>query len=323
MTQRPQAVSEPSASPQNAQRVPASPAERVAVTLQIPAERHDYTGDLVTGSIGLLAGVIGALVGARAAYHFGLKAAREARDEDRKTLAEERAANRKDAEEAQKATARARDKSVSFALVYKLNRIYGTQNAIKKKIEEGRHNMWVRTLGRQPPLVDRAVHEVAIYHLCLEVRPYANLPARVTFTPEEVECAGRVGGDDALGSLMVMDDRHNAAIELLGLYRELHLAFEASVDRTGEYDGVYMAHAWTVDDYRHLRPRLDEMDQLLDRLYDNVVEDEQDTFKALKLILQGKADKELGAGPFRFPDPEGTIIVIPRKVDDEPRPPVG
>jgi len=102
-----------------------SPADKtVAITLQTPPEKHDYAGDAVSGLIGLL----GALAGAYAAYRWGLKATREAKRE----------------------SDRERDVHLSFAVVHKLNKVYGAQKAIREQIERGRARLEAKAADVTP-----------------------------------------------------------------------------------------------------------------------------------------------------------------------------
>jgi hypothetical protein len=150
-------------------------------------------------------------------------------------------------------------------------------------------------------------------HVNLEIRPLANLPERVVFTPEEVAAAGRVGGQAALQHLMILDDRHNASIELLGLYREKKAAIQHRMGEGVAFDGAYVGYAWTLEEYQALQPFLHELDELIVIMHDNAVTDEASAFEALKMVLQGKANKEKGAGPFRLPDPSGEMVEIARQ----------
>lgn len=264
-----------------------APADKtVAITLEVPPEKHDYTGDAVSGLIGLL----GALAGAYAAYRWGLKANREAKLESH----------------------RERDVQLSFAVVHKLNKVYGAQKAIRQQIERGRARLEAKVAQPEAAPVEGEHQVINRDHVNLEVRPLANLPERIVFTPEEVAAAGRVGGQAALHHLMILDDRHNASVELLGLYREKKAAIQPRMGEGVAFDGAYVGYAWTLEEYQALQPFLHDLDELTATMHDNAVADEQAAFEALKLVLQGKANKE-GAGPFRLPDPSGDIVEIVRQ----------
>lgn len=265
-----------------------TPPERaVALTLQVPPEKHDYAGDAVSGLIGLL----GALAGAYAAYRWGLKATREAkRQSDRE-----------------------RDVQLSFAVVHKLNKVYGAQKAIRQQIERGRARLDAKAANPEAVPVEGEHQVVNRGHVNLEVRPLANLPERVVFTPDEVAAAGRVGGQAALHHLMILDDRHNASIELLSLYREKKTAIQPKMGDGIAFDGAYVGYAWSLEQYQVLQPFLHELDELIVTMHENAVADEKSAFEALKMVLQGKANKENGAGPFRVPNPAGEMIEIARQ----------
>ncbi|RYG58093.1 MAG: hypothetical protein EON56_00710 [Alphaproteobacteria bacterium] len=266
----------------------ATPSEKaVALTLQVPPEKHDYAGDVVSGLIGLL----GALAGAYAAYRWGLKATREAKRESDREL----------------------DVQLSFAVVHKLNKVYGAQKAIRQQIEQGRARLEAKAANQDVARIEGGHQVVNRGHVNLEVRPLANLPERVVFTPDEVAAAGRVGGQEALHHLMVLDNRHNASIELLGLYREKKAAIQPKMGDGIAFDGAYVGYAWTLAQYQGLQPFLHELDELIATMHENAVADEKSAFEALKMVLQGKANKEEGAGAFRVPDPSGEMVEIARQ----------
>lgn len=87
--------------------------QTIAVTLAAPPQAPDYTGMMIYGGIGLVAGVLGAVVGAWAAYKFGLKASREA--------------NAK--------ADLAREHHPRFAINQKLGKIYSAQKSIRTACE--------------------------------------------------------------------------------------------------------------------------------------------------------------------------------------------
>ena len=263
------------------------PEKAVAVTVQLAPERHDYAGDAVSGLIG----VVGALAGAYAAYLWGLRATRAAKQQ----------------------SDRERDVQLSFAVVHKLNKIYGAQKAIRQQIENGRARLQAKAANHDAMPHDGGQHVINRGHVNLEVRPLANLPERVVFSADEVAAAGRVGGQAALHHLLILDDRHNASIELLTLYREKKTALQPRMGDGIAFDGAYVGYAWTLEQYQQLQPFLHELDELIVIMHDNAVADEVSAFEALKMVLQGKADKEAGAGPFRVPDPSGEKIEIARQ----------
>ena len=271
---------------------PTQQEKAVALTVQLPPEKHDYAGDALSGLIGLL----GALAGAYAAYRWGLKANREAKQEGD----------------------RERDVQLSFAVVHKLNKIYGAQKAIRQQIERGRDRLEAKAANLDAAPVEGQHQVVNRGHVNLEVRPLANLPERVVFTPDEVAAAGRVGGQSALHHLMILDDRHNASIELLSLYREKKAAIQPKMGDGVEFDGAYVGYAWPLEQYQLLQPFLHELDELIVIMHENAVVDETSAFEALKLVLQGKANRETGAGPFQVPDPSGMIVEIARQHSTPP-----
>lgn len=270
---------------------PAPPAtareEPIALTLQLPSDKYDYAGDAISGLIGLL----GALAGAYAAYRWGLKATRDAKRE----------------------SDRERDVQLSFAVVHKLNKVYAAQKAIRQQIERGKARLEAKAANPNAAPVEAEHQVVNRGHVNLEVRPLANLPERVVFTPDEVAAAGRVGGQAALHHLMILDDRHNASIELLSLYRDKKLAIQPKMGDGIAFDGAYVGYAWTPEQYQLLQPFLHELDELIVTMHENAVADETSAFEALTLVLQGKANKEKGAGPFRVPDPAGAMVEIARQ----------
>ncbi len=244
-------------------------------------------GDAVSGLIGLL----GALAGAYAAYLWGVKATRAAKRE----------------------SDRERDVQLSFAVVHKLNKVYGAQKAIRQQIERGRARLDAKAAKPGAGPIEGEHQVVNRGHVNLEVRPLANLPERVVFTPDEVAAAGRVGGQAALHHLMILDDRHNASIELLGLYRERKAAIQPKMGDGVAFDGAYVGYAWTLEEYQALQPFLHELDELIATMHENAVADEASAFEALKMVLQGKVNKEEGAGPFSVPDPSGQMVKIVRE----------
>lgn len=86
------------------------PTQTIAVTLKAPPETHDYLGDLTSGAVG----IVGALLGAFAAYLFQMRAADKARKHELED----------------------RDKSQTFSVLHKLQKIYPAQRKIREHIEE-------------------------------------------------------------------------------------------------------------------------------------------------------------------------------------------
>lgn len=255
-------------------------AQPIAVTVQMPPEKHDYLADLTNGGIGL----IGALVGAYAAYHFGLKAAREAKDREGKE----------------------RDAHLTFAVIHKLNKIYGAQKQIRKDTEEAMVRLEIKKADAERQ------GKYFLNHLSMEVRPLATSPTRVSFSPEEIMAAMRIGGADIQRTMMMIDDRHNTTIDMMDVYRAQKAAFEGSVEAGASFDPVNgeMLFQWDEARYATFRPQLYILDVLVQALLEHSKEDERSTFDAIVLMLKGRAKAGQAKTESQITAPDGRLTKI-------------
>ena len=270
-----------------------STGEPLAVTVQLPPDRPDYAGDLLTGGIGILGGLLGAVAGAYAAYRWGLKAAQDAKDRD----------------------AKERNSHHGFSLIHKLNRIYSAQKQIRVAIEAGVERLAVAKA--QAEAEGRRAHD----HLSLEVRPFSTSLSRVHFTADEVMAAGRVGGQDALQIVMVLDERHNTTADLLDQYRQAKLEFQGMSTALRDFDAErgYAQLGWTEEQYKEAQPHLFVMDATVRSLLKHTKQDERSTYDAILAVLIGRAKAEGATADYRVPDPDGKKMkVTSAGVEDAP-----
>lgn len=273
--------------------------EPVASTIQ-PA-REDHWDVAISGGIGLVGGVVGAVVGAWAAYHFGLKAAREAA-----TRAEG-----------------IRSRQLRFSLTHKLGKIYSAQKDVRKACDAA--------VARLAEKADEAAQQGGQFldHLSLELRPFATSLTRFTFSPEEVAEVGKCGDLAAMKIMMILDDRHNTTADLLDEYRTLKAEFEALVKDEGNFDagGGYIQFAWTPENYRRLRPHLFKMDTLAAAILAHTTQDERDTYEVIIAISKASAKEGGDKVDIRVTDPEGRIVKVTNRgveyVNDEDQPQEG
>lgn len=281
MTNRAVVLSEPN------KTVPASTPSKpqmVAVTVQVPPEPKDYAGMAINGGIGVMGGVIGALVGAWAAYHFGLKASREA-------------INRAES---------ARDRQLRFSVVQKLNKIYSAQKEIRITCDEAVH--------RLAAAKERAAREGLNFldHLSMELRPFATSLIRLSFSPDEVAQVGKGGDLEALAIMMMLDDRHNTTAALLDEFRGLKAEFEAVAHRDGDFDPNrgYMQFRWSPEEYAKYRPYLFKMDSLTTAIHKHSALDEQDAYKATLAVAKATAKADGPKVDIRITAPDGRIARV-------------
>lgn len=194
--------------------------QSVAVTVQMPPEKTDITGDLVSGGIGL----VGALVGALAAYQFGLRAAKLAS----KALEDER------------------DKFAAFSVIHKLGLIYTAQTAIYLHMKEATER--VKTMKFNP-------------HVSMAMKHLANLPQRVAFNTDEVYRVGSFAGKDVLNTLMMLDSQHNSTIDHLTYFTAEKAAFRRHIK--GDVQGDVIVTGWTKAEYKAVEPQVLGMDQMV------------------------------------------------------------
>lgn len=254
-------------------------AKPVAVTVQMPPEQHDYLADLTSGGIGL----IGALVGAYAAYRFGLKATNDAKERERKE----------------------RENHLSFAIIHKLNRIYSAQKQVRLSIESGAARLAAakaRAEGANRKFLD---------NLCMEVRPFATTIPRVVFSADEVMTAGRIGGEKTMQIVMILDERHNTTAELLDQYRTAKAEFTAMKSLTEKFDPErgYAYVEWTEEQYKAAQPKLYVMDAMIQSLLKHSTQDEEGSYDAVVAILLGRAKTDAKAD-YRVVAPDGRKMKI-------------
>lgn len=254
-------------------------AQPIAVTVQMPPEKHDYLADGMSGGIGL----IGALVGAYAAYRFGLKAANQAKDRERKE----------------------RENHLSFAVIHKLNRIYSAQMQVRASIEAGMSRLAVAKAKAE------GEGRMFLDHLSMEVRPFSTALSRVSFSADEVAAAGRMGGQEALKIVMVLDERHNTTAELLDQYRAAKAEFNGheSLSQTFDPERGYADIVWTEDQYKAVLPKLFVMDAMVTSIHGHSKQDEKGTYDAIVAVLKGRAKDEPKAD-YRVTAPDGQKMKI-------------
>lgn len=283
-----QATATPSKPP--LQPFPAAPvvmppaAQPIAVTVQIPREKHDYLADLTSGGIGL----IGALAGAYAAYLFGTASARK----QRKTDLHEK------------------ELFLSFAAIHKLGKIYPAQATIRTHIAAGQKAMEDSPdETKRFEKADGKKYQLAPEHLSMHVSAYSNTMERVSFTSEEVFYAGRVGGRRVTNALMMLDERHNITLDLLDVYRNQKRDFDAKVATGAIFEDGYRRFSWTSEQYRAFEPDLLMMDQTLAAILDNVSEDVELAYDTTVILIQKRIAKA-GGGEYGLATPDGKKVIV-------------
>lgn len=265
---------------------PSTAASPIEVTVQMPPERPDYVGDIVGGGIGL----VGALLGAVAAYYFGLKATREAKERERKE----------------------RDRQVDFALIHKLNKVYSSLQGIWKPAVEAEKRL---ALSRAEAALEQRRF---LDHLSLEFRPLATPLARWTFTAEEVARAGSLGGPEIMKVMMVLDDRHNSNADLMDAYRDQKAVFQGMISAAGfDAQSGYLQLAWTDEQYDKVRPHLYQMDATATALREHSGVDVQNTYEAIVAVLVGMAKQRGDKGDTKVTTPDGRVVRVTAKGVDE------
>lgn len=244
----------------------------------------DHSGELINGFVGLVGGIVGALAGAYAANHWGLKAAREARVRQEKEL----------------------DDHVGFAIIHKLNKIYSGQKSVRKALEEA-----VTRLDKSKAAAERDGQRY-LDHLALEVRPFATALGRVHFSTDEVRRSLKIGGQEIARIMMVLDDRHNTTADLLESYRIEKAEFEGVAKPGASFDMArgYLRFQWSDEDYESFKPHLFKLDELAGALLTHSREDEQSAYEALVAILKGRSIIEGAGAKYRVPAPDGRMAQI-------------
>ncbi|MNL01384.1 hypothetical protein D3C87_1218520 [compost metagenome] len=263
---------------------PGAAQQPIALTVQLPPERPDYTGDMLSGGIGLVGGLIGALAGAYAAYLFGAKATKDAKDRE----------------------GREREAHLTFAVIHKLNKIYSAQKEVRKSVQAGVDRL-------EAVRVDAARRRMGfVDHLSLEVRPFSTPLSAVSFTADEVAAVGRVGGQGVMKIMMMLDDRHNTTVGLLDAYRGQKAEFEGMTRSDADFDPErgYLQIRWTEEAYQKLRPHLFKMDVSVKALLAHSTEDEKSAYDAIVGILTARAKKEGVKADYRVTTPDGRTAKI-------------
>lgn len=254
-------------------------AQVVAITVQTPNEPHDYASDLMSGGIGL----VGALVGAFAAYMFGLRAS----------------------ERAKRADDMEKDGFLSFSAILKLQNILSAQGQIIRHIEEGRELM----AKAREAAKDKGDGVVVPTNPSLFVVPFTNTPERVHFTTEEVIRAGRVGGNATLNIVSVIDGRHNAAMDLIDTYRTLKADFAAKAG-VGRLVGGAMQYGMTKESWAAVAPILHLQDELVEELYVGAKTDSQAGYDAMIALMQGRARLLGKEFVYQVKAPDGRQMIV-------------
>lgn len=269
-------ASAPASVPVATVTIPSPPPQTLAVTLKTAPEPHDYMADLTSGGIGLL----GALVGAFAAYKFGMAATAKVKAQDQ------------------------RDKELflSFSVIHKLQKIYPAQAAIYRHIQAGQKQNEEKRLSEPK----------SPSHLSLYVPPFANTPERVSFTPDELICAGRVGGQDVFNALMILDGRHNTTLDMVDVFRADKAAFLAKTKPHEVASARVMQYRWSKKEYDALMPLLFQLDQTVQSMLESTREDREVAYNATVAMIQGRAKLIVGKVEFEVRTPDGQVVVVTR-----------
>jgi hypothetical protein len=143
-----------------------------------------------------------------------------------------------------------KDKTAAFSMFQKLSKIYSAEVSLKRHLEEG------ISMAAQRPNQPR----------CLSVRPFANDPAPVHFTTEELYRATKIAGEAFMNDFANLDERHNGLLLASAQYRELRIQFFRDMQGSVTPGTDRVISALSEDQKRGMAPRLALLDDLLTQL---------------------------------------------------------
>lgn len=255
----------------------------VSVSVQVPPERPDYTGDLLSGGIG----VFGALLGAFVAYWFGSRDARKARERDD----------------------RERDAFTSFAVIHKLQKVYAAQDSIYRHIETAtsaftpgpnQHvSMLVSAFANTPERVTLSADE--IYRV-----------GRIA--GKDVLNALMLLDGQHNTTMDLIDAYRLAKIDF-------RMATSNKGPAQSGPDGV-ATYAWTKAEYVKLHPILFQLDQMVAAIRENTRTDRKAALDAIVSIIQARAKRFEDSSEYEVRGLDGALLIITadgaRRVEDKP-----
>jgi hypothetical protein len=117
------------------------------------------------------------------------------------------------------------------------------------------------------------------------IMPILNVPDRVVFTPEEMSMLLAQRDDNLFNTLLSMDSIHNSTLAIFLRYAEYreNLGAQLSVDRM---DGNVGSTLLTNEEHKRLRPRMVELNGILDSLRTRGRQDADEAFAALHALLK-------------------------------------
>lgn len=254
---------------------PQSPVATVPVSVvvtKMPEEKHDFGADFLTGGIGVLGGLIGAVVGAGVAYRLNLRQAKKLKD----------------------AADLERLEYLSFAVVLKLRNIYEAQTSVHRHIKDS---------------LDAYVPE-NYPSVSMAVSAFGNTPARVNLDPEEVLKVGKFVGNTVLNILLEVDINHNTTMDLIDSYRSQWMDVHSFIQPDGSRPDGGFYHRWTAELDTKLRPRLNALDKLVEVQEMASRRDRQTAYVAIIKITQARLKAFQPDGAYEIEDLDGKTVII-------------
>jgi hypothetical protein len=112
------------------------------------------------------------------------------------------------------------------------------------------------------------------------VVPLANYPAKVHFSPDEMAMLLSLGDDDLFNRILSMDQIHNGMIDVFETYGRLRLALTSLM--SAEMSGKTGTSLFTDDEMRFLRPKMVELNEIIDQLKPKCTKDAADAWAVAK-----------------------------------------
>ncbi len=169
-----------------------------------------------------------------------------------------------------------RRSGIAHSLLFKMVKIHSNLSGYKGHIAESK---------------DRAKKEGHDGDLWQFVLPIANPPEKVHFTPDEMALLLSLKNDDLFNVMMSMDAVHNSSIDAFNSFsasrRQLTAMLPASME------GDVGTTVLSGDDALFVKPKIAELNSLLEQIVGRCDNDEKEALRAL-LRLGGELSEKLG-----------------------------
>ena len=161
--------------------------------------------------------------------------------------------------------------TLARALLYKLIRVYSNLYHLKEHLEE--------SIAR-----DRAAQSWTM------VTPIANLPDAVFFSPEEMSVVLQLKDDNLFNQLLNLDTIHNSTLAAFATYAKQRQEMLSGIP--AEIHGRMGTTAFSDEEFKVLRPKMAELDHLIEDIRLRCLKDVKESAEILK-TLQAALQKHL------------------------------